>query len=210
MSRLLLVRHGQSEWNASGRWQGHADPSLTELGRQQARQAARALGSVDAIISSDLARARETAEILARELGLGPVVVDPVFRERHVGEWEGLTRNDIHETWPGYLRDDPAHGERRPRTDRYPPDWESDEAVVQRTLAAFVRAAELIAGGEAVVVTHGGILGTWERHLGCPREGPMLNLSGRWFAVAPGSDPPVTAGERVVLVDRAELTTPRP
>ncbi len=57
-SRLLLVRHGQSEWNAAGRWQGQADPPLTDLGRAQARAAARAIGGVDAVFASDLQRAR--------------------------------------------------------------------------------------------------------------------------------------------------------
>lgn len=208
MSRLLLVRHGQSEWNAAGRMQGHADPSLTDLGRQQSQAAARALGSVEAIVSSSLARALETAAVIAEELGVGPVIVDEALRERHVGEWQGLTRGDIHRTWPGYLRDDPAHGEGRPASDRHPPAWESDEAIIDRTLPALVRAALLAHEGDAVVVTHGGIIGTWERHLGCPREGPMFNLSGRWFAVSPGATPVVTGGERVVLVDRAALTAP--
>ena len=57
MTRVLLVRHGQSEWNADGRWQGQADPALTDLGRHQALHASRSLGSVDAIVASDLQRA---------------------------------------------------------------------------------------------------------------------------------------------------------
>src|SRR3954449_1914254 len=100
---LLLVRHGQSEWNAVGRWQGQADPPLTELGREQARLAARSLGALDAIFASDLQRATETALIISNALGVGPVVIDPDLRERDAGEWSGLTRSEIEEQYPGYL-----------------------------------------------------------------------------------------------------------
>src|ERR671910_890596 len=91
-TRVLLVRHGQSEWNAAGRWQGQADPSLSDLGRLQAREAARAVGAVDAIWSSDLQRAAETAIIIGDQIGVGPVVVDDRLRERDAGEWTGLVR----------------------------------------------------------------------------------------------------------------------
>src|ERR1700704_2099238 len=96
-SRVLLVRHGQSEWNALGKWQGQADPPLSDLGRAQARSAAHSLGSLDAIYASDLQRAMETAAIIANALGIGPVVVDPDLRERNAGEWSGLTRAEIPE-----------------------------------------------------------------------------------------------------------------
>src|SRR5690606_34165227 len=96
-TRVLLVRHGQSEWNAIGRWQGQADPPLSDLGRLQAREASRALGTVDAVWASDLQRAVETAAIIAGELGVGPVVVDPDLRERDAGEFSGLTRPEIEE-----------------------------------------------------------------------------------------------------------------
>ena len=89
MTRVLLVRHGQSEWNADGRWQGQADPPLTDLGRHQALHAARNLGVVDAIVASDLQRASETALIIAGELGVGPLVLEPDLRERDAGEWSG-------------------------------------------------------------------------------------------------------------------------
>ena len=71
MSRILLVRHGQSEWNAEGRWQGQADIDLSDLGRRQARAAAKNLGSFSVIASSTLSRAAETAYILSNELGIG-------------------------------------------------------------------------------------------------------------------------------------------
>ena len=108
MTRVLLIRHGQSEWNADGRWQGQADPPLTDLGRHQALHASRNLGVVDAIVASDLQRATETALIIAGELGVGPLVLEPGLRERDAGEWSGLTRAEIERDWPGYLDPPPA------------------------------------------------------------------------------------------------------
>jgi probable phosphoglycerate mutase len=208
MAKLLLVRHGESEWNAIGRWQGQLNSSLTDLGRRQARMAASAIGAVQAIVSSDLDRAAETAEIIAAELGVGPVVHDPALRERHVGSWEGLTRREIHAGWPGYLRDDPVHGDARPDRDRHPPEGETDLDIVARSLPGLVRAAELAGGGEALVVTHGGLIRSWERHLACRGGGPMFNLSGRWFEVVHDREPPVSAGDRVVLVEDGVRTAP--
>ena len=146
MTRVLLIRHGQSEWNADGRWQGQADPALTDLGRHQALHASRSLGEVDAIVSSDLQRAAATAMIISSELGVGPVVLDSDLRERHAGEWQGLTRAEIERDWPGYLGPPPpvegtpevqapavrvaeAAGPRR-----RPPGWEPDEQVVERAV----------------------------------------------------------------------------
>src|SRR3954449_978711 len=80
-SRVLFVRHGQSEWNALGRWQGQADPPLSDLGRAQARAAAHSLGALDAIFASDLQRAAETAAIISAAIGVGPVLVEPDLRE---------------------------------------------------------------------------------------------------------------------------------
>jgi broad specificity phosphatase PhoE len=88
---LLLVRHGETDWNRDGRWQGGSDTRLNDLGREQARALAERLdGSIDVLYSSDLARARETAEIVAAKLGL-EVHVDPRLRERSFGSWEGRT-----------------------------------------------------------------------------------------------------------------------
>ncbi len=102
---LLVVRHGQSEWNAVGRWQGQADPPLSELGRRQAYVAAASIGAVDGIISSDLQRAVETAAIIAQQIGVGPVMVDERLRERDAGEWTGLGRAEIDKGWPGWVAD---------------------------------------------------------------------------------------------------------
>jgi broad specificity phosphatase PhoE len=96
VTTLLLTRHGETDWNAERRWQGHSDPPLNERGREQARELAAALDGVDVIYSSDLARARETADILAERLGL-EVRLDPRLRERSFGAWEGQTWEELEE-----------------------------------------------------------------------------------------------------------------
>jgi broad specificity phosphatase PhoE len=179
--RVLLVRHGQSEWNLSGRWQGQADPRLTDLGRSQARSAAAALGDVSAIWSSDLQRAAETAAIIAVELGIGPVVVDGDLREREVGEWAGLTRAEIDERFPGYLAPtaDDSPDVWKPRR---PPGWESDASVALRLHRALARIRHEVGRGDVLVVSHAGLLYAAERELGA--DGSRLgNLEGVYLEV---------------------------
>src|SRR5919205_4262120 len=91
MTTLLLVRHGETDWNADGRLQGQTDRPLSDFGRRQARQLAQELvdEELEAIYASDLARARETAEIIGERLGLA-VVLDADLREKDWGTWEGL------------------------------------------------------------------------------------------------------------------------
>lgn len=103
---LLVVRHGESAWNAQGRWQGQADPELSALGEAQAARAAEALSAlnVDRVVSSDLKRARRTAEIIAGRLELAEPGYDGGLREIDVGEWTGLTRPQIEARWPNLLR----------------------------------------------------------------------------------------------------------
>lgn len=193
MTRLLLVRHGESEWNALGKWQGWSDPPLSSLGRLQAKVAAGAVGSVGAVVASDLRRASETAEIVAGELGVGPVVVDAALRERAAGPWEGHTRAEIEDRWPGWL----ASGER-------PEGYESDEHVLDRVLPAL---AALEAVGESVLaVTHGGVIGAVERHLGLPHN-RTPNLGGRIVDVTCGR---LAAGDPVLLVDEHDVRVTAP
>jgi len=94
VTTLLLARHGETDWNRDGRWQGHSNTRLNESGRRQAAELAEALDGVDVLYSSDLDRARETAEIVAARLGL-EVRFDRRLRERSFGAWEGLTMDDI-------------------------------------------------------------------------------------------------------------------
>jgi len=164
-TRVLLVRHGQSEWNALGRWQGQADPPLSDIGREQARAAARSLGALDAIFASDLQRAAETAAIISAELGVGPVVIDERLRERDAGEWSGLTRGEIEERYPGWLDSTSnkhtafASGEGV----RRPPGWESDASVLARALEAIVAIEGAVGDGDVLAVTHGGLIYTVEQ-----------------------------------------------
>ena len=97
MTRIVIVRHGETDWNRDRRVQGHADTPLNEAGRAQARALAAELDDVDVIYASDLARARETAEILARGR---EVRLDPRLRERGFGTWEGLTSEEIEVRFP--------------------------------------------------------------------------------------------------------------
>jgi broad specificity phosphatase PhoE len=96
VTRLLLVRHAESTWNAVGRWQGQGDPPLSERGREQARELARGLAraGLERVVTSDLARAVETGAALARELAL-PALRCAGLRELDVGRWTGLTRAEI-------------------------------------------------------------------------------------------------------------------
>jgi probable phosphoglycerate mutase len=181
---MLLARHGQSEWNALGRWQGQADPPLSALGRRQALAAADRLGTVDAIVSSDLDRAVTTAAIIAEALGVGPVLVEPRLRERSAGEWSGLTRDEIEAEWPGYLAEH-----------RRPPGFESDGSLLARTTAALAELAAAQPDAELLVVTHGGVVYVLESDAGLPFA-RLPNLSGRWLA---------HEGGRIALGDRVEL-----
>jgi broad specificity phosphatase PhoE len=149
VTTLLLVRHGETDWNRDGRWQGHSDTRLNEAGRRQARELAEAVHDVDAIYSSDLARARETAEAVGERLGL-EVRLDPRLRERSFGAWEGRTGAEIESEF--------AEEHRR---------WQSgdgfgaDDAEPFDGFAARVRSAldeilERHPGETVLVVAHGG------------------------------------------------------
>jgi probable phosphoglycerate mutase len=187
VARLLLVRHAQSAWNVDGRWQGHADPPLSELGERQALIAARAVAGVARVVSSDLARARRTAEVIAEALGLSAVEVRPALRERDVGAWSGLTADEVDRQFPGYR----AGG-------RTPPGWEHDAVLLERVLPALVEIGES-SPKDAVVVSHGGVLRLVESHLGAPkREHGAMNLDGRWLVAEDGG---FTLGPAVQLLD---------
>ncbi|HUR18738.1 MAG TPA: histidine phosphatase family protein [Acidimicrobiales bacterium] len=177
MARLLLLRHGQSTWNAEHRWQGMADPPLSSLGVRQAEQAGRWLAGAAPVFSvvaaSDLRRSLRTAQIIADALGLGDVEMDPALRERDVGEWSGLTTEEIASRWPGDL--EAWRGGRLSR----PPGGEDDEALVRRVVPALDRLCSR-PGGAVLVVTHGGAIRALERHLGVGSCTPS-NLCGRWF-----------------------------
>lgn len=196
---LLLVRHGQSEWNATGRWQGQADPPLSPLGEEQAREAARQLAAMGftAVVSSDLVRARRTADILAEAAGLA-VEVDPDLREIDVGDWQGLTRAEIDAGWPGALADWSAG-----RSDA-PPGGESRFHLVDRGRAALARAAAAASAGDRVLlVSHGALIRHLDRLLGIEPQ-TIANLGGRWYEA--GGEGALTPGKLVSLADPEERT----
>jgi 2,3-bisphosphoglycerate-dependent phosphoglycerate mutase len=160
VTTLLLVRHGETDWNADGRLQGHTDRPLSEFGRRQARRLAEELADeeIAAIYSSDLARARETAEIVGERLGL-PVALDPELREKDWGTWEGLTAVE---------------------RDRVEFVGESTEAHAERMLRALRRiSGRHPDGGRVLVVTHGGSM----RRVQTAALGmalPVVENCGRW------------------------------
>ena len=196
---LLLVRHGQSEWNAIGRWQGQADPPLSALGEEQARDAAGRLGATgfSAVVSSDLQRARRTAEILAEALGLG-VRVDPDLREIDVGQWQGLTRTEIEAGWPNALADWSAG------RSEAPPGGETRAHLAERARAALARAAaEASPGDHVLLVSHGALVRHLDRSLGLEPH-PVDNLGGRWYA-ADGAGA-LAPGPLVSLADPEDRT----
>ena len=187
--RLLLLRHGQTAWNAEGRFQGQADTELTEAGVLQAKAAAAALAAyAPALVwSSDLTRARVTAEYVAGAAGRD-VVLDPRLREVHVGAFQGLTHAEARERFGMGPWEYCEHG------------GESDEATGERMAAALSDAAVELADGETgVLVSHGaamrcGLL----TFLGWPLDhvralGPLDNCGwielvdeqGTWYRSAP-------------------------
>lgn len=143
MTTILLARHGETDWNREGRWQGWADPPLNDLGREQARTLAAELQATSfaAVYSSDLRRAAETAEIVAAPHGV-PVVLDRDLRELDVGSWSGLTRAEIMKRFPDGRR----------------PDGETHEQQATRVRAAVVRIARDHPGRRVLVVGHGGTI----------------------------------------------------
>ncbi len=156
-TRLLLIRHGETPWNVARRWQGHADPGLTEKGRAQAVAVARSLeteprGRWTRIIASDLARARLTAETIARSLDL-PIELDRRLRELDVGDWSGLTRDEIATRDPDRLlafeTGDPSIR---------PSGGETRLELAARAVACLRDLRARYAGEGLVVVTHRGVI----------------------------------------------------
>lgn len=196
MTRLLLVRHGQSTWNAQRRWQGQANPPLSDHGRFQAKEAAKAIGVIDAIVASPQQRASHTAELIADELGIGPVVLVPNLRERGAGPWSGLTVEEIEARYPGYLADH-----------RRPPGYETDEELLARTKPALDALAVGNPGRLVLVVTHGGVIHRFEEYLGL-ESGRVPNLWGRLVEFSPDDSAGGTwrAGERLELIEGQHAT----
>jgi broad specificity phosphatase PhoE len=154
MKRILLVRHGQTDWNAAGRWQGHEDIPLNATGLEQARALAEHLRDcpISAVYSSDLKRAQMTAAVIAEAHGL-TLKLDPRWRELHLGVFQGLTTNEINAKYPTEAR--------RMREDYMGyviPTGEARRAMQARAFAAYQQILREEPGDEIVVVSHGGTI----------------------------------------------------
>lgn len=151
-THFTLVRHGETEWNAQGILQGHGDPPLNELGRAQAARVAARLQALpfDAVVSSDLCRAMQTAEIIVATRGGGEILAEPRLRERALGRFEGMTLAQVRAAWPEdfalWARD----------TSSAPPGGERLDEMAKRVLACLQELAERHRGGRLLVVAHGG------------------------------------------------------
>jgi len=150
VTTILLARHGETDWNRQGRFQGHADPPLNATGYAQAAELAAELKDVElaAVYSSPLRRALETAQLVAAEHRLEPVAVD-ALREVDVGSWQGLTRPEIETRYP----------EQFARWLDYDQGWEDGESYEEmgrRAVAALLEFAAAHEDERVLAVTHGG------------------------------------------------------
>ena len=167
MTHLLLVRHGQTDWNSQGRFMGHSDISLNEIGRRQAADLAQRLAgqAIDLIFTSDLQRALETAAIIGRRVG-AEIQADSRLREMHFGLIEGLTFDQAQARYPetvaGWLED----------RDK-PPQGGEPYAAFSRRVASFLEMLPAAYPDETIlVVSHGGPIREMLRlALGLPPEG---------------------------------------
>lgn len=165
MTKLILVRHGQTIWNKLGKYQGQADVELSDAGKRQAEL----LGDnfpikhIDAVFSSPLIRARETAEAVAGKFNL-PVVTCEAFREINFGDWEGLTYDEIHQKWPQ------EHDMLFQSPDQLTcPNGESFAEVQNRAAGKMLEIIKEYDEKVVVITAHGGVIRTMLCHaLGMP------------------------------------------
>ncbi len=159
ITTILLIRHGQTDWNAQGRWQGHTDIPLNETGMAQAQALAQRLANwpIQAVYSSDLKRAAMTAVPIANILNQQPIF-DPIWRERHVGDFGGLTREEIREKFPDIW-------EAKKNGLLNPPNGEDYLSLRARAIAAYKKVREQHEGEMVAVISHGGILANVISHV---------------------------------------------
>jgi probable phosphoglycerate mutase len=205
---IVLIRHGETAWNAERRLQGHIDIGLNAEGERQAEALAAALAAerFDAIVSSDLARARQTAQAVARRHGLD-VGTDPALRERCYGGFEGLLYAEIAARYPAQFAAWQARDidSVMPAGERVA---ESFRQFYQRAVGAILALAEAHPGGRLALVAHGGVLEcAYRAALGLPLETPrnfkVLNASVNRFSAAGGKLVLTSWGEVGHLAPRA-------
>lgn len=185
-TRFCVLRHGETAWNAARRIQGQLDPPLNARGRVQARSAARALAGHDfaALYSSDLLRARETAEVLGEALRL-PALTREALRERHHGVFQGHHWADVPQRFPEIHA---RFAARQP--DEALGNGESLRVLSARVLGCLDELARSHPGSEVLAVTHGGVLDILYREatgraLDAPRDFAIPNASVNWFQREP-------------------------
>ena len=152
LTRLVLWRHGETDYNAAMRMQGQLDSQLTATGLGQARRAARPLAELqpDVLVTSDLSRAGDTAAVLAAETGM-PLRVDKRLRETHLGTWQGLTHAEVEALYPGGIQT------WRGNPECAPPGGETRVEVAERA-AQVVAELDAAGPGSALLCTHGGLI----------------------------------------------------
>jgi len=196
---VILIRHAQTRSNAQGTWHGNLDEGLSPLGEEEAHEAAERLRGrtdlrVDVVLSSDLRRAVETAQIIAGAIGVTNVVHEPRLRERDMGEWSGRSPAEVEKRWPGML-------------ERWiagsiggPPGGETDAAVAKRARRALLDRWDP-EHGLALVVTHGGVIRSLRREGGLPND-PVAHLGGHMARIE-CHPRKVTLGKEILLGDPA-------
>jgi 2,3-bisphosphoglycerate-dependent phosphoglycerate mutase len=172
VTTILAIRHGETAWNSDGRYQGQTDVALNAAGREQATWVARALARerIDAVYSSDLARAVQTAQTLATQAGV-PLRLAADLREQHFGVFQGRLAPEIEERWPDehrrWLRREPDFG---------PPGGETRRDFSERCVGAVHRLAREHPGQTLAIVCHGGVLDCLYR----AAHGLSLDLPRKW------------------------------
>jgi probable phosphoglycerate mutase len=159
---VYLIRHGETTWNRELRLQGQFDSPLTSDGIRQAESLARRLAGMgfDAVYSSDLGRARNTAVIITSHNGSASIKYDVRLRERHFGDFQGLTWDEVSERYP-----DDARRELSGNPMNTVPGGESKHQVLQRTRDFFNDLVQHHPDHNVLVISHGGILNVWTRHV---------------------------------------------
>ncbi|MBT2303491.1 histidine phosphatase family protein [Variovorax paradoxus] len=199
-TEIILIRHGETDWNRELRFQGHIDVPLNDLGHEQARRLGLRLADepVQHLISSDLMRAQQTAAPAARQLEL-EIVTSAALREQHFGIVEGMRADEIQSLHPRAWEDWLQF-----REDHAMPEGESARQFHARIIEALVGIATAHAGQKVLVVTHGGVLDmVWRtaRGLGLngPRQSEIPNAGFNRIRLADAAAP-----ERIEIVDWAD------
>ncbi|XP_058228452.1 phosphoglycerate mutase-like protein 4 isoform X2 [Rhododendron vialii] len=185
-AEIIVIRHGETEWNAAKRMQGHLDIELNDVGRKQAAAVAHRLSKgpkIAVVYSSDLKRALDTAETIASSCGGLQVIKDLDLRERHLGDLQGLVYHEASKICPKAYGALSSH-----RTNQQiPGGGESLDQLYDRCTSALERIGSKHIGERVVVVTHGGVIKSlFERASPSGQAGRVLNTSVNIFHLSEG------------------------